>query len=423
MIKQKVISHIKDKKKQNFFIYGIGQAFNLVSPLLVIPHILYVCGEDGFAKVGLGFAVALFLILIVDYAFEIKGTKEVSENRDDTHKLSKIYSTTITSKIFLFIGVFILLGLLVNVVPYLQSEQKLYIFSLAIVLAQVFNPVWFLQGIENFKAVTALNIASKILYLAMVYIFVAHEDDYVLVNLFLGLSTLLFNIIGLGIIHTKHNVSYTKPEVKEIIYILKADFSFCLSQLFLSVRQLSPLFFTSYFLGYFAGGQYKLIEQIIMLFRTLLQVFLKYFYPLVCYKIKSDKSEAFAFWKKYSLLGFGLVIFGVLLLYVFPERILLYFNASTDTVQEISATFRIALIIPVLMAISLPLEQLMFITGRENIFVRVAIVVTIVNVALLYVLVNHYAVAGAIYSLIIAEVFFITLYFIYSYLHLSRKTK
>ncbi|NJM80131.1 MAG: hypothetical protein HC854_11900 [Flavobacterium sp.] len=75
------LSKLIDESKANFFIYGIGQAFNLVSPIIIAPYLISICGIASFGKIGLGFAFALFLILIVDYAFDIKGIKKVAENR------------------------------------------------------------------------------------------------------------------------------------------------------------------------------------------------------------------------------------------------------------------------------------------------------------------------------------------------------
>ena len=80
------ISYIK-----NFFIYGLGQVFNLISPLIIAPLVIAKCQDSGYGKVGLGFAMALFLILIVDYAFDIKGIKSVSENRHESNVLEQLF--------------------------------------------------------------------------------------------------------------------------------------------------------------------------------------------------------------------------------------------------------------------------------------------------------------------------------------------
>jgi O-antigen/teichoic acid export membrane protein len=200
MIKKKINSLIKDKTKSNFFIYGLGQSFNLLSPLLIAPLVVAVCGIEGFGKVGLGFALALFLILIVDYSFDVKGTKQVAENRENKYELENILFLAIFTKIILFVFASIIAILLVIFIPFFSQEKHLFLISLLIVFAQIFNPVWFLQGIENFKLVSIVNICSKTLYVLLVFLLIIEKTDYIWVNFYLGFSALIFNLLGLTII-------------------------------------------------------------------------------------------------------------------------------------------------------------------------------------------------------------------------------
>ena len=71
-----------NKKLKDFLIYGFGQAVNLISPLLVIPYLVSICGEEGLGKIGVGFSLALIAIVLVDYGSYINGTKEISINID-----------------------------------------------------------------------------------------------------------------------------------------------------------------------------------------------------------------------------------------------------------------------------------------------------------------------------------------------------
>jgi O-antigen/teichoic acid export membrane protein len=411
MKKEELLSFITNKKKSNFLIYGIGQSFNLLSPLIVAPLVVSVCKESGLGKVGLGFALSLFLILIVDYAFDVKGTKQVSENRTNTQALQVILSEALFTKIFLFFIALTIALLLIFFVPFFSQEKKLYFFSLSIVLAQVFNPTWFFQGLEKFKVVSLLNILSKTVYVVMVFCFVRHKNDYVLTNLILGCSGLFFNLIGLFLLNRKFNLHLFVPRRNRIREIIKTDFTFCLSQLFLSARQLSPLVLTGYFLGFTIAGQYKIMEQIITLFRTYIQVFLKFFYPSLCYKIVDKKTEAFDYWKKYSFYNSVLIVMALMVLFVFSEQVLLFFKLDRASLTSINQLFRISLIISILMSISLALEQLVLVLGKNKDYIRTTIVVTLVNIFIILLFINSYQLYTIIISLIISEVLFIILYY------------
>lgn len=411
MLKQRLLEAIRHKKKRDFFIYGVGQAFNLLSPLIVAPYIVATCREQGFGKVGLGFALSLFLILIVDYAYDIKGMKLAAENRDNPKRLGEILYKTIFTKIVLFTIAMAIAVLLISFVPFLKTEPELFYLSMTIVFAQVFTPVWFLQGIEDFSMVSMVNIGSKTLYVLLVFMFVKHEQDYIYVNFFLGASSLLFNLVGIAITSFRYNFKVILPTRTEIGHTLRTDFSFCLSQLALSVRQLSPLVLTGYFLGYFYAGQYKIIEQVITLFRTFLQVFLKFFYPSLCYKLLTDVKQAYGYWKKYTAFSLVGVILALVVMFVFAPEIVRYFNAAEHSIDTLASIFRMALCIPLLMALNLPLEQLMFALGKDSTYIRIAIGVAALNVILIAALIQQYLLSGVIFSIIVSETVFVALYF------------
>jgi O-antigen/teichoic acid export membrane protein len=406
------------KISKNFIIYGAGQVFNLLSPLLIVPYIISACGIANFGKIGLSFGLSLFLILIVDYAFDIKGTKFVSENRHDINTIEHKFFTVIYTKTALVCISFLLLLLLVYSIPLLSNEKSLFLFSFSVVIAQVINPQWFLQGLEDFKIASLINILSKLVYVIFVFILVKNPEDYIYVNFYLGLSSLLINFLGLFIVQNKYNFDFHHPNLIEIKKILKKDFFFCVSQLFLSLRQLSPLFIVSYLLGFSVAGQYKVVEQIISLFRTLNQVYLKYFFPRLCYKIKQSKNEALIFWKKYvTILSVFVSIFCLLLL-TFSTYVIDFFNVS----KSINSLFRFSLILPILMIFSLALEQIMFINNNNKKYIRITIFVTAVNIILLLILTPSLNLNGVIISIIFAELFFIFLYFKNSILFKKDKT-
>lgn len=423
MVKEKVLLLINDKNKQNFFIYGIGQVFNLLSPLIVAPLVIAKCQVAGYGKVGLGFALALFLILIVDYAFDVKGTKAVSENRFDVKILENLLCTTIFTKIILFAIVLLIATVLITAFPFFYQERMLFFLSLTIVFAQVFNPIWFFQGIENFKWISIINITSKVTYVSLVLLFITKPQDYIYVNLCLGASSLVFNGMGLFYVKKKYGLKINIPTFNTVQSILKNDFSFCVSQLFLSARQLAPLVLVTYFLGFSIAGQYRVIEQIINLFRTFSQVFLKFFYAQSCFKFMTDVKMGWNFWKKYTAMNIVIVASTLIVIAFFSTEVLRFFHLSENTIVALNVLFQIALVISFLMSITLPLEQLMFIQDKNQIYIKITIFVTVLNIVLLLVLIHRLELLGVITTLIIAELFFITFYFYNAFLHTKQLIK
>lgn len=77
------------KKIINFFIYGLGQSINLLSPLIVIPYLIKTCGENGLGKIGISFSFSLILCCIIDYSSNLIGTRDISVNRKNKNYLKQ----------------------------------------------------------------------------------------------------------------------------------------------------------------------------------------------------------------------------------------------------------------------------------------------------------------------------------------------
>ena len=131
-----------------------------------------------------------------------------------------------------------------------------------------------------------------------VFLFIKNTDDYILANLFFGIGTFVSGGIAFIWILKKYSYSFKVVHKEGVIHLLKEDFSLCISQLFLSLKLTAPIVILSYFGGYLLAGQFKIMEQVISLFRTYLQTYSRFFYPKLCFKIYNDIKHGVQFWKK-----------------------------------------------------------------------------------------------------------------------------
>ena len=104
----KIINLLKNSQHfQNFSIYGIGQLFNLLTPLLVAPYLIKICGEEGFGMIGIGLSFVFILTVLVDFASGINGVKEISIHRDDSKTVQKIAVTLFSIKLISLVFVIV----------------------------------------------------------------------------------------------------------------------------------------------------------------------------------------------------------------------------------------------------------------------------------------------------------------------------
>ncbi len=402
MLKRIIETIKKSKQFNNLVIYGFGQGFNLITPLLVVPYIVSICGEEGYGKIGVGMAVAFFIMVFIDYGSEIIGVKDVAVNREDKTKLESIFITTYVAKFLLLLTMLFFTTVLFNCIPYFSKEKTLFFLSLSMVVGQFVNPTWFLQGVEDFKWITILNILSKAIYLVGVFLFLKQPSDYIYSNLIWGIGMITANAIACMYIVLKYSFSFFNLKKDDVSTLIIQNFTIFSSQIFVSLQMYSPIVLISFFGGNILAGQFKIVDQIIVIFKTYLLLFFNFVYPRVCYLLDKSKKEALRFWKIYNGLNGIFIISCMVIVAVFSIKIVTYFNPKGIT--EISKLLKMAVLIPIFQCISIPLKQLVLGANKKKEYVKTTMLITIISLAAVVAVTPFYHVFGVLFSLIITEI-------------------
>lgn len=401
MIISKLNQLTKHKSLQNLSIYGFGQAFNLLTPILIIPYIISVCGLENYGKTATAMAIIFFLMVFVDYGCDISGVKAISVNRDDKNKLREIVTTTYGAKFLLLTLVLTLVTALVLVIPYLRQESDLYLLSLPILVGQFLNPTWFLQGVENFKQITTINILSKLLYVIGIFQFVNTANDYILVNLCWGIGMIIANGISVFLIFKSLKVEFSHFRFSMVKKHIKSEFSIFSSQIFVSIQLYSPLILVGFFGGATLAGIYRVVDQVIVIFKTYLLLFFNFMFPRVCYLLGNNVKSGVKFWMMYNSLNFVFILFAMFIIHVYATEIVQYF--SPDAYEGLAELLQIGVYIPIVMALSIPLKQLVLGLNHNRYYVNTIVTFAIFNFAVIILLIGKYGVQGVLWSLITTE--------------------
>lgn len=368
-------------------------------------------GEVGVGKIGVGLSVAFILIVLVDYSSYIKGLREIASHRDNSAKLNEIISKVYLSKFILLVSVLALFFVLVYFTPYFQSDKKLFLFSSVIVVAQFFNPTWILQGLEDFKTISILNVVSKLIYVIGVFCFVNFSYQYVYVNLLWGLGLMIPSVWVMLVLFDKFHISIYSFKLKPAINLIKEDFIFCLSQLMFSLRQYSPIIMIDLIAGNLVAGQYKIIEQIIMLFRTYFQMIFRFSFSVVCYEVTQNLNKGLITWKKINGFSILFVFILITLMFVFSEEVILFFNVDSNSLNQFNSWLKISLVLPILIGFSLAQEQLIFSFGLDKKYEMITIIITVLSFLFIFLGLQFYALTGVILALLLTESILIGIYY------------
>lgn len=407
-MKQKIQKAIQSDFVKKFSIYGFGQFFNLVTPLLLIPYIVKVCGEENFGKASIALALSFFLIVFIDYGSELVGVREVTLNRNENSKLQHIFLTNLVARFLVLLSVLFVSLLFIYFIPYLRKEWPLFLFSLFVIIGQYLNQSWFLQGTDNIYWLTASTIISKVIYVLTVLFFIEEKGDYIYINLCFAIGTIVSNGIITVLIFKKHRFTFYSISITEIADFLKRDFKMFSSQLFVAIQLYSPVILVGFIGNNFMAGQYKIVEQIIVTFKTYIFLFFNFTYPRVCHDLQEKPQKAIRNWLFINALNVSFVVIMMIVIAFNASFIIAFFNASN--ISELSTLLLIAVLIPILLAVSIGLKQLILGYNYQKEYVSITTFSVVISLLLIVILFPIIGLKGVFYSLLLSESFVILFY-------------
>lgn len=278
---EKFSSQVKRHKVvvKNFGYLSILQLLSIVLPLITFPYLIEVLGTGLYGKVIFAQAIAMLFSNLMSYGFDISAVKTVSENRNDKTKLSKIFSSVMTLKTIFWSLSLLILILLINIVPKLNADPWLFIFSFALTFNQLLLPQWFFQGIEKMKYITMVNLVSRVSFAVLIFVFVRNESQYLYVPILNGIGAFLGGIISLRIVFSKEKIKYTIPSLqnlKESLIDGSAMFGFKVAGV---IKTQTNTLLLGFLVDYTMVTNYNLAQKVSNVLTTIFTNFSAVFFP------------------------------------------------------------------------------------------------------------------------------------------------
>ncbi|PST85869.1 hypothetical protein C9I86_16675 [Photobacterium sp. NCIMB 13483] len=257
------------KKAQNLFNHKVArnslsifliQFLSMLAPLLVLPYLSRTTSVDSFGLIMLVFSISAMSQIITDFGFNLSATYQIVKNKNDTIEINKIIGGVCSIKTILLIPVVILVFLYNEHYKVFPSSAWV-LFTLLNVCFQSFIPIWFFQGIEKINALLIATLFSKLLYVALVFIFIRGDESSYLVILLYAISNLL-NVCLAYLSIYKMGYKIVIPSVQEIVKLFKHSSQFFLSRAAVSIYSSISTFFVGTYGGMHQVALYGSSEKL-----------------------------------------------------------------------------------------------------------------------------------------------------------------
>lgn len=277
----------------NFVWLSVLKVIGYIFPLITLPYLSRVIGVDGFGEIAFAVSIMIFFETFVDFGFNYTATRDVARCRDNIQEVSNIFSNVLWSKLLLMILGLGILSILVYTVPMFRSKQLLLFLTFLYIPGHILFPDWFFQAMEKMKYITILNVLSKTLFTALIFVVVKDKEDYIWQPLLTAVGYWVSGLIAMRFILKKFKVKIVKPNIQTIWISIKGS-----ANMFVSL--ICPNLYTNFSTillrttcGEVATGLYDAGYKFISIIDQLFQVLSRTFYPFLARKI--DKHQLYTY--------------------------------------------------------------------------------------------------------------------------------
>lgn len=395
---------LKEKRVvlKNFASLSTLQGINYLLPILILPYIIRIIGPEKFGLIAFAQAFTQYFMILTDYGFNLSATKKISLCEKNQKKVCSIFSSVITTKIFLSLISFAALFAVVSFVPKFKKDWLLYIFSFGAVIGNTLFPIWFFQGKEKMAYIARINIICGITYVIFIFIFVKTPMDYIYIPLFNSFFYLIAGVSGLYVAFTKFGLEYIAQTYGDIQKELKAGWNIFTSIVAINTYTATRIFAMGLLTNNTITGYYSIAEKIAGFIQAfLLEPFSQAIYPRLNKIFMRDKQRALNLMRKIqknTTLGY----FICLPLIFLSAAIIVNITCGIKYPQTVNA-LRLLLVAVFFITANAFRVQFLLICGRTDIYAQLHIAAALFGLPLIFILIHYFSYLGAGMAAIIIE--------------------
>lgn len=382
-------------------LYGI-QFGRKLAPLVIIPFLARTLGPTGWGTVAFTQSLGEFIVLVIEFGFNLSATREMARNRDSKEVCSQIVAGVLGAQVLLALIAVATALVLSNWIPILRDNPLLLASGLFYAVAQGFMPIWFFQGLERMRAAAALEISGKMLGMVAILTLVRSPEDGWLVLFIQGLTPGISTLVGLGMAYRA--VPFCMPSwllVRDAVRLGWPMFIFRSGESLYGVGNafILGLFAPPAIVGYFASAE-KISKAVFGLLNPIREAL----YPRLSHIAPRSPKEAARLARiGVLIMGVGGLLLGGALFIFAPLLIRLLMGQGFEPAVTV---LRILALLPPLLSITYSVGlQCLLPLGRDAEVNRIILSAGLLNVVLAVILAPYFAHIGMAWAIVTAEAF------------------
>ncbi|PWH19824.1 MAG: flippase [Anaerolineae bacterium] len=388
------------------------QFANYLVPLIMVPYLVRVLGPTGFGAVSFAQGFINYLMLFVEYGFDLSATRKISVQRENLESVNRIALHVWAAKGLLSVVGFAVLIALMSLVPTLGEVRWLLLALYGLVLGNALFPTWLFQGMERMVTISVINLGLKLSILAGVFLLVKQPEDAVLYAGLLGGGSLLAGLTGAVVAFWMLGLRIGRVSASGVWEALKDGWLLFLSKASVSLYTAGNAFILGMLTNHAVVGYYSAAEKIVRSLLGLLSPISQAAYPRFS-KLAAESKEKALIWGRRMLLLMGSAGFAISLGILVGVNIIVSVLLGSEFGPSVTV-MRILAFLPFLIALSNVLGiQLMIPFGKDRTFTLILFGAGVLNVCLAVLLTPKWHEKGMAVAVLLSEIFVTLTMFLY----------
>ena len=382
-------------------LYG-AYLVNYAVPLVTVPYLVRTLGPEAWGTVAIAQGYGTSLSLIVEYGFNLSATREVARHRDSPERMSGLVAGVVGAKLALAAAGCLVALLVQHIIPALQAEPAILWAAVLAGVAFGLNSLWYFQGRERMEVVAGLEVATKVLAAAGVFLCVRSPRDVWLVPGLQAAACVFSSAVGLVLMYRDSTPKLPSPAL--VIEAIQTGWSLFLFRSSVMLYTAGNAFLLGLFappeaVAYFAGA-----EKISKAVMGLLNPFNQALFPRLTRLLKQSPEDAARLFRtNAAVVGAGGLALGVGLFAFAPLLVRLLLGASFSPSVPV---LRLLAVLPLLIGMNTVLcTQWMVPLGLDMILNRVVLAAGLLNICLAALLASRFQQIGMALAVASAELF------------------
>lgn len=317
---------------KNFLNIGIFQLAGILLQFLTIPLITRKYGIEVFGEIALSTSIAYLLGNIVNYGTNQIAIKEIAVARDNNLLLSQIFSKVFWLRLVIFI-IIITISTTITIRT-LNRNLLLWLSISPLILSEIFNPLYFLIGIEKIQLISWGNIIARKLSFLLILFTSLQLNQSLILNLFVGAPLLFFYLLIFLLLIRKYNLRISLPSISHFKLMLINNFHVTFNGNIGMLQQSIFLFFVAGSFNPSILGAYGIVDKLLNAIRQIISAFSTAIYPRAAQLFHERKSSWLVFRFQIQKIYFLASLLLGLFLYFFAVQIVYLISSEQNSVAS-----------------------------------------------------------------------------------------